>query len=74
MYAPTPDAVSQNLTNFYTIRDKPVPVWVREQYGYVDYRRLRAAIFGLLNSPVAFSLPLVRGLAELVAVTASYSR
>lgn len=67
-YAPTPEAVSQNLTNLYTtIRNKPVPAKFKESYGFVDYARVRAAVFTSLNSPIAYFPLLARGLADLVA-------
>lgn len=67
-YAPTPEAISQNLTKLYdSVRAKPVPVASMGVYGFVDYARLRGAVFSSLNAPYQLFPILAAGLANLAA-------
>jgi hypothetical protein len=53
-YAPSPEAISQNLTRLYdNLKSRPVPVFSRHtgSYGIVDYNFLRLTIFVSLYNP-----------------------
>lgn len=65
-YAPSPDAISANLTALYKrLRTAPVPVKTDSGYGVLDYRRLRRAVFLSLYSPYAKFPILADALSEL---------
>ncbi|KAF9029165.1 hypothetical protein BDZ89DRAFT_1038704 [Hymenopellis radicata] len=65
-YAPSPDAISANLTALYNrLRTAAVPVKTDSGYGVVDYRRLRRAVFSSLYTPYAKFPLLADALSEL---------
>ena len=67
-WAPSPDDISQNLTNLYdSISVQPVPGKEGDVYGYVDYRMLHFLVFQSLYSPFATFRLLAQSLADLAA-------
>ncbi|KAL0948912.1 hypothetical protein HGRIS_009021 [Hohenbuehelia grisea] len=75
-YAPTPEAISQNLTALFDqLRERPIPIRTPISYGVLDYSRLLYTVFESLYSPYGLWPPLAKGLADLAAGdgTALYS-
>ena len=67
-WSPSPDDVSQNLTNLYdSISVKPIPVKSGNTYGYVDYKMLHTLVFESLYAPFATYRRLAQGLADLAS-------
>lgn len=67
-YAPSPSAISQNLSALYdSVRSHPIPVRTESSYGIVDYNLLRMTVFTSLYIPYAAFLPLAGALADLAA-------
>ncbi|KAJ7689457.1 TAP-like protein-domain-containing protein [Mycena rosella] len=65
-YAPTAEAISQNLTTLYeSIRARPTPVHTGSGYGLVDFSFLRALVFSALYWPLTLFSPLADILAGL---------
>jgi len=65
-YAPSPEAIRQNLTNLYdSVRAKPIAIKTRNTYGVLDYNHIRTVIFASLYSPYALFPIVGKALAEL---------
>jgi hypothetical protein len=67
-YAPSAANVSARLDSLLeSIREQPIPVFAKPNYGIVDYSLLRASIFTALYQPYRLFAPLARALADLEA-------
>jgi hypothetical protein len=66
-YAPSPEAISQNLTRLYDItKSRPFPVFRNaSSYGVVDYNYLRTTVFVSLYFPYSSFPPLADALTDL---------
>jgi len=65
-YAPSPEAIRQNLTNLYTsLRSNPLPIKTGNTYGLLDETTLRMLVFQALYSPYAYFPRLADALADL---------
>ncbi|KAJ7182764.1 hypothetical protein C8R43DRAFT_1116387 [Mycena crocata] len=65
-YAPTPEAISQNLTALYdSVRVRPVPVKTASGYGVIDYNSLCLIVLSSLYWPLTLFRPLAVILAGL---------
>ncbi|KAJ7182770.1 TAP-like protein-domain-containing protein [Mycena crocata] len=63
-YAPTSEAISQNLTTLYdSVRVRPVPVKTASGYGVIDYNSLRLIVLSSLYWPLTMFGPLAQILA-----------
>ena len=67
-YAPSPEAISANLTKIYEkLQAQPIPVYNEDdgRYAVVSYEYLRACIFASLYTPYVSWPPLAAALADL---------
>ncbi|KAJ7320978.1 alpha/beta hydrolase fold-domain-containing protein [Mycena albidolilacea] len=54
-YAPTPEAIAQNLTDLYeSVRARPVPVRTASHYGLVDFELLHDTMLSILYAPLVY--------------------
>lgn len=54
-YAPTPEAIAQNLTDLYeSVRARPVPVRTASHYGLVDFELLHGTMLSILYAPLVY--------------------
>ena len=67
-YAPSPEAISDNLDALYAkIRKEPVPVVTEDSYAVIDYPLLRAGILQALYGPYTYFPWLAEALAGLAS-------
>ncbi|KAJ6531975.1 TAP-like protein-domain-containing protein [Mycena capillaripes] len=65
-YAPTPEAIAQNLTTLYeSIRARPISVRTSSGYGLADFNMLRGYILLAMYTPQVMFVPLANVLADL---------
>lgn len=67
-YAPSPEAISDNLDALYAkIREEPVPVVTEDGYAVIDYPTLRGVLFVALYNPYTTFSIMAQALAELAS-------